>query len=130
MKTGSYLDTGGWLNTTDHKKIGLMFLVWILCLFLFGALLATFLKLKIWQDGAVDLTLLRQMQTYHGVAMVFLVVIPIIPSVLGFFLLPLQLGAREMALPGLSRNSLRCYGLGTVLVLTSLFVAPVASGWT
>ncbi len=129
MTSTSYLDSGGWINTSDHKKIGLMFLVWTLGLFLFGALLATFLKLKIWQGG-VDLTLLRQMQTYHGVAMVFLVVIPIIPSVLGYFLLPLQLGAREMALPALSRCSLRFYGLGTVLVLASLFTAPVASGWT
>ena len=94
MSTGSYLESGGWLNTTDHKKIGLSFLVWTLGLFLFGAVLATFLKLKIWHGVALDLPLLRQMQTYHGVAMVFLVVIPIIPSVLGHFLLPLQLGRR------------------------------------
>ena len=130
MSTGSYLESGGWLNTTDHKKIGLSFLVWTLGLFLFGAVLATFLKLKIWHGMALDLPLLRQMQTYHGVAMVFLVVIPIIPSVLGHFLLPLQLGAANLAVPALSRCSLRFYGLGTVLVMASLFVAPVATGWT
>ena len=57
--------------------------------------------------------------------LVFLYLVPAIPSVLGYFLLPLQLGARELALPALSRCSLRLYGLGTVLVLASLFTAPV-----
>jgi len=61
---------------------------------------------------------------------VFLFLVPALPSVLGYFLLPLQLGARNMALPTLSRCSLRFYVIGLVLVLVSVAIGPVSTGWT
>ena len=62
--------------------------------------------------------------------MVFMVVVPLIPSTLGYFLLPLQLGARNLALPTLSRCSFRWYALGSILVLATLAIYPVGTGWT
>ena len=120
---------GGWLGSRDHRQIALMFLSWTATLFLYGALQGLYLKAKVLGGGALDPAVINQMRTYHGIAMVFLVVIPIIPSVLGYFLLPLQIGARNLALPTLSRASLLLYVLGSVLFMASLAVDPVGTGW-
>ena len=121
---------GGWFNTRDHKRIGMMFLAWILGAFLLGAIFAVNAKLKLLSGTDVDERLFQQTMTYHGLIMVFAFVVPAIPSVLGYFLLPLQLGADNMAMPRLSLLSLRAYGLGVLLIFASLFKGAVASGWT
>ncbi len=121
---------GGWFSTFDHKKIAWMFLGWTMGMFLFGGILAGYFKLMSFLGMNVDQGTLDRMLTYHGVIMVFMFMVPLIPSVLGFFLLPLQLGAREMALPGLSRFSLRFYALGVIMLLASLVTCPVGTGWT
>ena len=71
-----------------------------------------------------------QMMTYHRLFLFFLFLVPAIPAVLGHFLLPLQLGARNLALPGLARWSLSFYAAGFVLVLLSIVFGPIATGWT
>ncbi len=121
---------GGWFSTMDHKKIAWMFLGWTMGLFLFGGLLAGYFKLMSFMGTNVDQATLDRMLTYHGIIMVFMFMVPLIPSVLGFFLLPLQLGAREMALPALSRCSLRFYVMGVILLMASLVICPVGTGWT
>jgi cytochrome c oxidase subunit I len=68
--------------------------------------------------------------TYHGIIMVFMVIVPLIPTVLGNFLLPMQLGARNMAFPTLTRCSFRWYAAGSILVLVSLATCAVGTGWT
>ncbi|HPF69846.1 MAG TPA: cbb3-type cytochrome c oxidase subunit I [Candidatus Krumholzibacteria bacterium] len=120
---------GGWLGTRDHKRIAVMFLVWSLGVFLLGLIYALIMKLRA-QSGIIDTHTYHQMLTQHGVLMVFLFVVPAIPSILGHFVLPLQLGARNMALPGFSAWSFRFYALGTLLFLVSLFAGPTATGWT
>ena len=121
---------GAWFNTRDHKRIGMMFLAWILGAFLIGSIFAVNAKLKLVSGADIDEHVFQQTMTYHGLIMVFAFVVPAIPSVLGFFLLPLQLGAGNMAMPRLSLCSLRAYGLGTLLIFASLFKGAIASGWT
>jgi len=114
----------------NHKTIAMMYLAWTMSLFLLAAIIAAFLPLEMSSGHEVDQSLLDQMLTYHGVIMVFMFLVPVIPSVLGYFLLPLQLGADEMAMPQLSRGSFGFFALGTILVLASIVKYPVGTGWT
>jgi cytochrome c oxidase subunit I len=130
----SYLDEGqglgAWFSSFDHKKIAMMFLAWTLGAFLLGAIFSTWLTLKSVGGDQQDAGVLFQIITYHRLVLVFLFLVPAIPSVLGFFLLPGQIGASEFAFPTMSRCSLRFYVIGLVLVLASVAFGPVASGWT
>ncbi len=78
-------------STLDHKKIAMMFLGWTMGMFLFGGIFAGYFKFMSYSGKGVDQATLDQMLTYHGIIMVFMFLIPLIPSVLGYFLLPLQL---------------------------------------
>ncbi len=120
---------GAWFSTFDHKKIAMMFLGWTMGMFLFGGILAGYFKLMAFNGLDIDQAALDRLLTYHGVIMVFMFLVPLIPSVMGYFLLPLQLGARDMALPRFSRCSLRFYVFGVVLLLASLVTCPVGTGW-
>jgi cytochrome c oxidase subunit I len=117
-------------STFDHKKIAMMFLGWTMGMFMFGGIFAGYFKFMAFSGQNVDQATLDRMLTYHGVIMVFMFLIPLIPSVLGYFLLPLQLGARDMAMPKFSRCSLRFYVTGVILLLASLATCPVGTGWT
>ena len=118
-----------WLMTTDHKRIALQFLWWTMGAFLLGATYAVILRMRV-TSGLVEPHLYRQMLTQHGVLMVFLFLVPAIPSILGNYLLPLQLGAGEMRLPWLTRLSLRLQIAGTVLMVLSIFFGGLGTGWT
>jgi cytochrome c oxidase subunit 1 len=118
-----------WLTTTDHKRIALQFLWWTMGAFLLGAIYAIALRLRV-TSGLIDPQLYRQMLTQHGVLMVFLFLVPAIPSVLGNYLLPLQLGVTELRLPWLTRLSLRLQMAGTVLLIGSIMFGAVGAGWT
>jgi cytochrome c oxidase subunit I len=121
---------GAWFSTYDHKKIAMMFLGWTMGMFLFSGILAGYFKLMALRGDGVEQASLDRLLTYHGVIMVFMFLVPLIPSVMGYFLLPLQLGARDMAMPKFSRCSLRFYVVGVFLLLLSLIIAPVGTGWT
>ena len=114
-----------WLTTTDHKRIALQFLWWTCGAFLLGAIYAIILRLRV-TSGLVDPELYRQMLTQHGILMVFLFLVPAIPSVLGNYLLPMQLGVGELRLPWLTRLSLRLQMAGTVLLVDEF----TRSKWT
>lgn len=130
----SYLDgdqgVGAWFSSFDHRKIALMFLGWTLGAFLLGAIFNAWLALKSVGGDQQDAGLLFQIITYHRLVLVFLFLVPAIPSVLGFFLLPGQIGASEFAFPVMNRCSLRFYVIGLVLILASVAFGPVAAGWT
>jgi cytochrome c oxidase subunit I len=120
----------GPFSARDHKSIAMLYLGWTMGLFLLAALLAGFLRLEAVSGNEIDQSLLNQMLTYHGVIMVFMFLVPVIPTVLGYFLLPLQLGAAEMAMPKLTRVGFVLFALGTIGVLASLVKYPVGTGWT
>ncbi len=123
-----------WLLSTDHKRIGLMYLIAISIFFFTGAILGVLMRLELIAPGRtiMDAQTYNTIFTLHGVIMIFLFIIPGIPAVFGNFFLPLQIGAKDVAFPRLNLLSFWIYLIGTVLVLVSLFIkgGPIDTGWT
>src|SRR5687767_5042735 len=90
-----------WLTTLDHKRIGIMYLFSVLFFFFVGGVFAMLMRLELIAPGAtiMDATQFNKAFTYHGVIMVFLVVIPAVPAAIGNFVLPMMLGAKDVAFP-------------------------------
>jgi cytochrome c oxidase subunit 1 len=140
--TGSYFDTPldgrtglwSWLTTTDHKRIGLMYLYVMGIFFLVGASLGIMMRLELLNPGLqyVSHKTYNSMFTLHGVIMIFLFIVPGIPAILGNIILPLQLGAEDVAFPKLNLLSWYVYMAGAVLAVLSLFTGGGApdTGWT
>ena len=123
-----------WIFSTDHKRIGLLYLISITTFFIIGVIIALFMRLELIAPGKT----IMEAQTYntlftlHGVIMIFLFIIPGIPAVFGNFFLPLQIGAPDVAFPRLNLLSWWIYLAGAVLVVVSLFIpgGPIDTGWT
>jgi len=113
-----------WLTTIDHKRIGVMYLVSVLIAFLLGGIFAMALRLEL------DAMTYNRMFTLHGVAMIFLFMIPAIPGVFGNFMLPLMLGAKDVAFPRLNLLSLYLYWTGAALALSGMIMGGTDTGWT
>jgi cytochrome c oxidase subunit 1 len=132
----SYLSAGytlkSWLTTHDHKRIALLYMVSITIFFFIGGAAATLMRLNLaTPDGAlVQAKTYNELFTAHGVIMVWFFLIPSIPSVLGNFLIPLMVGARDLAFPRLNLLSWYLYLLGGVLLLYALASGGVDVGWT
>ncbi len=121
---------GAWFGSTDHKRISLMFLAWTAGAFLVAMIQAILPLVKTLGGPGLGTRLILETLTYQRLLQVFGWLIPVLPGVLGYFLLPLQLGARNLSFPGLSRWSLRFYVVGLLLMLGSLMICPVGTGWT
>jgi len=132
----TYLDVRrglvSWLTTTDHKRIGIMYLCGILFFFLFGAAMAVTFRLKLYSPGLhfISNETYNRLLTLHGVTMIFLVIIPSIPAIFGNFFLPIMLGARDVAFPRLNLMSWYCYMTGGLFALTSIAYGGPDTGWT
>ncbi len=128
------VDSGlkSWLFTLDHKRIGLMYLLFICISFGLGGTFALMLRLELLTPGTLFFTAkeYNQLFTLHGAVMVFLFIVPSIPASLGNFLLPLQLGTKDVAFPRLNLASLYIYMFGAVFCVYSLFVGAIDTGWT
>ncbi|NOY27196.1 MAG: cytochrome c oxidase subunit I [Oligoflexia bacterium] len=121
-----------WLFTVDHKRIGVMYLVCVLSFFLVGGLLALAFRLEL-STAAPDLftaSTYNRLFTLHGAIMVFLVLVPSIPATLGNFVLPLMLGAKDVAFPRLNLLSFHIYVLGALFLIYTLVSGGVETGWT
>jgi len=121
-----------WLATLDHKRIGIMYLVLVLLAFLTGGVFALLVRIELFTRGQtiVDAETYNRMFTLHGVVMVFLFIIPSIPAALGNFILPIQLGAKDVAFPRLNLMSLYIYAFGACFALYSMVSGAVDTGWT
>jgi cytochrome c oxidase subunit 1 len=121
-----------WLTTVDHKRIGIMYLVWVLAAFCFGGLLALILRLELWSPGKqfMEADTYNRFFTLHGLVMIFLFIIPGIPAALGNFVLPMQLGAVDVAFPRLNLASFYVYVVGTIMALWAVISGGVDTGWT
>jgi len=123
-----------WLLTTDHKRIGLMYLYALGTFFVVGMLLGLLMRLELMQPGMqyVDHKTYNALFTLHGVIMIFLFIVPGIPAVLGNFILPLQLGADDVAFPKLNLLSWYIYMAGALMAVMSLFTGGGTpdTGWT
>jgi len=121
-----------WLTTIDHKRIGIMYLVSVLIAFLLGGIFAMALRLELLTPGPTIMgaNTYNRMFTLHGVVMIFLFMIPAIPGVFGNFLLPLMLGAKDVAFPRLNLLSLYLYWTGATLALSGMIMGGTDTGWT
>ena len=122
-----------WLTTLDHKRIGILYLISITFFFFVGGLFALMIRLELMfpqDEFFMKLDDFNQVFTLHGVIMIFLVIIPSVPAVLGNFVLPLQLGAKDVAFPRLNLASWYLYMFGASFALFSIFTGGVDTGWT
>jgi cytochrome c oxidase subunit I len=136
MPRESYLNDGygikSWLLTLDHKRIGILYMVSVSIFFLMGALFAMTIRLELMTPSGdlLEAETYNKMFTMHGVVMVFFVLIPAIPAILGNFLIPLMIGARDVAFPRLNLASWYIFMAGGVLALTAALFGGVDTGWT
>ena len=121
-----------WLLTLDHKRIGIMYLVTVSLAFLAGGILALLVRAELIAPGEtlVDAHTYNQLFSLHGIIMVFAFIIPSIPAVMGNFVLPLHLGAKDVAFPRLNLASYYIYVAGIAIVLMAMLFGSVDTGWT
>lgn len=122
-----------WLLTTDHKRIGLLYMFSITFFFLFGGAAASLVRLELLTPSGDVFNSpddYNRSFTIHGVFMVFFFLIPSIPAVLGNFLIPLMIGARDLAFPRLNLMSWYVYMSGGLFTMYALVAGGVDTGWT
>ena len=123
----------GWITTTDHKRIGILYIVTSLAFFLAGGVLALIIRSQLASSSAdvVEPDTYNQLFTMHGTTMVFLVLVPILAG-FGNYLVPLMIGAGDMAFPRLNAFSYWMFLFGGIALYSSWFVADGApsAGWT
>jgi cytochrome c oxidase subunit I len=121
-----------WLLTTDHKRIAVLYMISITLLFVLGGLAATLMRLELLTPAGdlVDDETYNKLFTMHGVIMVWFFLIPSIPTLLGNFLVPLMIGARDLAFPRLNLLSWYIYIVGAAVTLWALIAGGVDTGWT
>ncbi|MCF8233667.1 MAG: cytochrome c oxidase subunit I [Bacteroidales bacterium] len=123
-----------WIFTLDHKRIGLLYFYSVLAFFLVGVLLGFLMRLELIAPGETIMkaTQYNQVFTLHGVIMIFLFIIPVIPAIFGNFFLPIMIGTDDVAFPKLNLLSWWLYILGALFALSTLVVGegPADTGWT
>lgn len=137
----SYLDYKGkhrgifaWILSTDHKRIGLLYLYSFLVLFSIAATIGLLMKFELIAPGKtiMDPQTYNAFFTLHGIIMIFAIVIPGLPAIFGNFFLPILIGAKDVAFPRLNLMSWYFYMTGVTLVIVSQFIGqgPPDTGWT
>ena len=121
-----------WLLTQDHKRIALLYLIGVTFFFVVGGLLAFALRLELLTPDSdlMAMDTYNKVFTMHGIVMVFFVLIPAVPAILGNFLIPLMLGARDLAFPTINLLSWYCFVVGGLLLLYTVINGGVDTGWT
>ncbi len=121
-----------WLLTRDHKRIAILYLISITVFFLIGGLMAVGIRVELATPAGdfVQADTYNKMFTLHGVIMVFLFLLPSIPAVLGNFLIPPMIGARDLAFPRLNLLSWYLYMIGGVFTVFAMVAGGVDTGWT
>ena len=119
-----------WFTTTDHKKIGILYLYTVLVFFVLGGVEALLMRIQL---GAPDNTFVspetyNQLFTMHGTTMIFLVIVPVWAGFANY-LLPLMIGARDVAFPRLNAWSYWMFLFGGLALYGSLFFTPPEAGW-
>src|SRR5262245_45068281 len=111
-----------WMTTLDHKRIGLMYMMTILTFFLIGGIFALLVRYELFAPGQqlMDANMYNRAMTFHGVIMVFLVIVPGIPAFLGNFFLPIHIGAKDVAFPRLNLLSYYLLITGAAIAICSL----------
>ncbi|MBM3789889.1 MAG: cytochrome c oxidase subunit I [Acidobacteria bacterium] len=132
----NYLNAGytlqSWLLTTDHKRIALLYLITITLFFMVGGIFALLIRLELLtpQGDLVTADTYNRLFTMHGLIMIFFFLIPSIPAVLGNFLVPIMIGARDLAFPRINLLSWYVFVLGGIIALSAAVAGGVDTGWT
>ena len=121
-----------WLLTLDHKRVGILYLVMTTVFFMIGGIFASLIRLELLtpQGDVFESDTYNKLFTMHGVAMIFFFLIPSVPAILGNFLLPIQIGARDVAFPKLNLLSWYCYMVGGTVATVAIVAGGVDTGWT
>lgn len=121
-----------WLFTVDHKRIALLYLVSVTFMFFLGGAMATLIRLNLMTPDGLMMTAdtYNKLFTAHGIIMVWFFLIPVIPTVLGNFVLPMMIGARDLAFPRLNLLSWYVFVGSSVFTLWAVFAGGVDTGWT
>jgi cytochrome c oxidase subunit 1 len=131
---GKYSGIRGWIFSTDHKRIGILYLIGILTFFFAGVTFGFLMRLELISPGETIMSAqtYNRFFTLHGVIMIFLFIIPGIPAVFGNFFLPILIGAKDVAFPRLNLFSWYLYLIGGILALLSIVMPGGAAdtGWT
>ncbi|GAB4324532.1 MAG: cytochrome c oxidase subunit I [Candidatus Sumerlaeia bacterium] len=124
----------GWIFSTDHKRIGLLYLMTMMAFFSVAVLLGVLMRLELLLPGQTIMPpeMYNAVFTLHGVIMIFLFVLPGLPAVFGNFMLPIMIGAKDVAFPRLNLLSWWLFIAGALIVVVSLFTGggPPDTGWT
>jgi cytochrome c oxidase subunit 1 len=132
----SYLQDGygwkSWLLTKDHKRIALLYLISVTAFFVLGGFFALMIRLELLtpEGDLLQAANYNKMFTMHGVIMVFFFLLPSIPATLGNFLVPLMIGAKDLAFPRINLLSWYIYVIGGCFALWALIHGGVDTGWT
>ncbi len=133
---GSYLTNGttlaSWLLTRDHKRIAILYFISITAFFFVGGAAAALIRINLLtpQGTLLDAETYNRVFTLHGVVMVWLFLVPSIPTTFGNFMLPLMLGARDLAFPRLNLLSWYLFVASGLIVMAGLIGGSVDTGWT
>lgn len=121
-----------WLLTTDHKRIGWLYFASITFFFFIGGIAALLIRLELLtpQGDLVSADTYNQLFSMHGIIMVWFFLIPSIPNTLGNFLIPMMVGARDLAFPRLNLLSWHIYTIGGIFVILTVLFGAVDTGWT
>src|SRR5689334_24006680 len=134
--TLNYLNNGyglkSWLLTRDHKRIALLYLWSVTAFFFLGGFFALMVRLELLTPASdfVQPETYNKLFTMHGVVMVFFFLIPSIPATLGNFLIPIMVGAKDLAFPRINLLSWYIYIIGSVFALYAIINGGVDTGWT
>ena len=121
-----------WLLTTDHKRIGLLYVASITAFFFIGGFFALLMRLELLTPPSdlVSPETYNKLFTMHGIIMVWFFLIPSIPATLGNFVVPMMIGAKDLAFPKLNLASWYIFNLGGIVTLYAILRGGVDTGWT
>jgi cytochrome c oxidase subunit 1 len=121
-----------WLLTKDHKRIAILYLVTVTVMFFIGGFAVTIVRLNLMTPagGLVSADTYNRLFTIHGVIMVFFFLVPVVPTVLGNFFLPMMIGAKDLAFPRINLASWYLFVIGGAWALFAMLAGGVDTGWT
>jgi cytochrome c oxidase subunit I len=136
IETPNYLNAEygwkSWLFTKDHKRIAILYIISITVMFVLGGIFAGLIRLELLtpQGDLVNSDTYNKFFTMHGIIMVFFFLIPSIPATLGNFLVPMMIGAKDLAFPRINLLSWYIYIAGALFALIAIVMGGVDTGWT
>src|SRR5687767_8483556 len=121
-----------WLLTKDHKRIGILYMISVTLMFFVGGFFAVMMRMELLTPEGDLMTsdTYNKFFTLHGIVMIFFFLIPSIPAILGNFVLPIMLGAKDLAFPKINLLSWYLYMIGAVGGTAVVLMGGVDTGWT